>query len=124
MEMERKYITLDTEATSIMRFNCLNLESISSNIQHVHCSSISSDYIPSINNYPSPNIYYASLMGTVDLQTNASPYSFPVIFDSGTTLEISSSNEDCVLPIVPFKTKHTFGGMEGGIDIAVIGPIK
>ena len=123
-EMERECITLDTSTTSIKGFDWLNLESICSSIHHVHCSSISSDYIPSVNNSPSPKAYNASLMGTVDLQTNTSPHSFPVIFDSGATLAISPSKEDFAGPIVPFKTKRTLGGTAGGIDIAGIGPIK
>ena len=122
--MERECITLDTSTTSIKGFDWLNLESICSSIHHVHCSSISSDYIPSVNNSPSPKAYNASLMGAVDLQTHTSPHSFPVIFDSGATLAISPSKEDFSGSIVPFKTKRTLGGTAGDIDIAGIGLIK
>ena len=95
-EMEIECITLDTTTTLIQGFDWLNLESICSNIHHVHCSSMSSDCIPSVDNSPSLKAYNTSLMGTVDLQTNTSPRSFPVIFDSGDTLAISSSKEDFV----------------------------
>ena len=63
-------------------------------------------------------------MGTVDLQNNTFPRSFPVIFYSGATLAISPSKEDFSGPIVPFKTKRTLGGTVGGIDIVGIVPIK
>ena len=72
-----------------------------------------SDYISSVDSFPCPKVYNASMMETVNLQTNASPRNFLVIFDSGATLVISSSKEDFVGPIVPFRTKRTLGGMTG-----------
>ena len=109
--MKNECIILDTATTSTKGFHCLNLESICSNIHHVHCSSISSDYIPSVNNSTSPKVCNASLTGTVDLQTNTSFCSFPVIFDSGVGLAISHTKDDFVGPIVPFKLKRTLGGI-------------
>lgn len=51
--IERECIALDASTTLIKEFDRLNLEPICSNIHHVHCSSISSDYISSVNNPPS-----------------------------------------------------------------------
>ena len=65
--MEREYITLDTVTTPIKGFDWLNLESICRNIHHVQHSSMSSYYIPSVDNSPSPKSYNESLIGTVDL---------------------------------------------------------
>ena len=63
-------------------------------------------------------------MGIIVFHNIESPYSFPVIFDSGATLSIIPSEEDFVGPIAPFQIERRLGGMDRGMHISGIGPIK
>ena len=123
-EINREYIILDTATIQTRTFGWLNLDSICRSVRHLHCSSISSDYIPSMHNYLSTKAYNASLTEMIYLHNIESPHSFLVIFDSGAILAISPNEEDFVGPIVPFQIKRRLGGMDGGIFIADIGSIK
>ena len=63
-------------------------------------------------------------MGSLDFYTCHLPNSFPVIFDSGASLAISSHLDDFASSITCFTEDRRLGDMAGGMRIEGQGTIK